>query len=1009
MGDIRKNAGSIGRRNPSARKSPARSGAPRKASQSLSPPAASPARIGRMDTFHVVGIGASAGGLEAFEHFFTNMPADSGMAFVLIPHLAPEHKSIMAELLKRYTEMNVVQAEDGMRANPNCVYIIPPNKDMAMLKGTLQLLEPVERRGLRHPIDFFFRSLAEDQGDRAVCIVLSGTGTEGALGLRAIKEKGGLVLVQDPKTTRYDGMPGSAIATGLVDYILPPDKMPEQLLRYATHPYAQPLKPAAKAERRFPEPLEKIIVLIRDQTGHDFSLYKRNTILHRIKKRMAILQVGTMADYVTCLRGNPKEIELLFSELLIRVTNFFRDREAFEIIKEKALPLLFKDLHPGQPVRIWVPACSTGEEAYSLAIIVLEYISTLKQKYNVQIFATDIDREAIDMARTGLYPDSITADVSPGRLNRFFIKKASAYKVKDEIRQMIVFAVQNFIKDPPFTKLQMISCRNVLIYFDADLQKKVLPILHYSLKPGGILYLGSSETIGEHLDMFSVVDRKWKIFRAKGAEATPRAPFELRTAAAPVRTARPEAAPAIKKRDEVSVGAFAEKIILDHYAPPFVIINDKGDILYFSGKTSRYLESAPGKASLNIIEMAREEIRLELRAALRKAVASGKDMTVEGLQIKTNGGFRTIHLEIRHNAQHEPMRGLLMVVFRELTLPKGQRKGKASQPSRKMSLLVTELEHELRSTKEQLQTTIEELETANQELGSTNEELQSSNEELQSTIEEMETSREELQSVNEELTTINTELQSKAEESTKANNDMNNLIASTQIATLFLDNGLHIKRFTPATANVLNLVQFDIGRPIGDFSMKLNYPDLEKDIKETLRARALQERVVRHRNGLWYMARILPYRTMESVIDGVVITFVDITEQKRTQEALQDALAYAEGIVETAREPFIVLDADLRVITANESFYQTFKTSRGDVEKKRIYDLGNHQWDIPALRELLERILPESTQLENFEVSHEFPEIGRKRMLLNARRIHQHGMQTRMILLAIEDITRRKD
>jgi two-component system CheB/CheR fusion protein len=755
-------------------------------------------------------------------------------------------------------------------------------------------------------------------------------------------------------------------------------------------------------------------MLIRNQTGHDFSHYKRNTILRRIEKRMAILQVGSMAGYVAYLRGNPKEIDLLFSELLIRVTNFFRDREAFEILKEKALPLLFRDRPPGQPVRIWVPACSTGEEAYSLAIIVQEHIGTLKQKYDVQIFATDIDTEAIDMARTGLYPAGITVDVSPERLSRFFIRKASAYKIKEEIRKMIVFAVQDLIKDPPFTKLQLVSCRNVLIYFDAQLQKKVLPVFHYSLKPGGILFLGSSEAIGDHLDLFSVVDRKWKIFRAKGGESIRAAPFRSRTdesrpAAATVRADRPEAAPAIRKREAMSMGELAEKIILVHYAPPFVIINDKGDILYFSGKTSRYMESASGKASLNIIDMVREELRLELRVVMRKAVARGKDMTADGLRIKSNGGFRTVHLEIRHIARHEPGQGLLMVVFRELPPSKGQITGKAPQPSRKMSRHVAELEHELRSVKEQLQTTIEELETANQELGSTNEELQSSNEELQSTIEEMETSREELQSVNEELTTINTELQLRADESTQANNDMSNLIASTEIANIFLDNALRIKRFTPATANVLNLVEADIGRPLGDFSLKLEYPELEKDMEETLRALALQERVVRHRNGLWYMARILPYRTMENVIDGVVITFVDITEQKRTQEALQDALAYAEGIVETAREPFVVLDADLRVITANTSFYQTFKVSRGDVEKKRIYDLGNRQWDIPGLRELLERILPESIQIENFEVAHEFPEIGRKRMLLNARRIHQHGMQTRMILLAIEDITERMD
>ena len=820
------------------------------------------------------------------------------MTFVLIPHLAPEHKSMMVELLGRYTKMSIFQAEDGMRVNPNCVYIIPPNKDMAILKGTLQLLEPVERRGLRHPIDFFFRSLAEDKGERAVCIVLSGTGSEGALGLRAIKEKGGLVLVQDPKTTRYDGMPSSAIATGIVDHILPPDKMPGQLLRYIKHVDARPLQPAAIAESKSSDPLQKIIFLIRNHNGRDFSLYKQKTILRRIEKRMAILQVGSIAEYAAYLRSIPQEIDLLFRELLIRVTNFFRDHEAFEIIKKQALPLLFKNLLPGHPLRIWVPACSTGEEAYSVAILVQEYIGTLKQKYNVQIFATDIDKDAVDMARTGLYPDSISVDVSPERLSQFFTKKANAYKIKEEIRQMIVFAVQDIIKDPPFTKLQMICCRNVMIYFNAELQKKVLPVFHYALKPGGILWLGSSETIGDHADIFAVVDRKWKIFRARGSADIPAAPFKPRTAAAPVRAAGPEAPLAMKKREEV--------------------------------------------------------------------------------------------------------RG-------ELALPKGEKTGEGLRPSRKTTLRVAELNNELMSTKAQLRTTIEELETVNQELGSTNEELQSSNEELQSSLEEMETSREELQSTNEELLTINTELQHKSEESTQASNDMYNLIASTQIANIFLDDNFRIKRFTPATVNVLNLFETDIGRPLGDFSLKLDYPDLEKDIKESLGTLVLKERVVRHRDGPWYLARILPYRTIDNIIDGVVIAFTDITEQKRTQEALQDALAYAEGIVETAREPLVVLDADLRVVTANTSFYQVFKTSRGEVEKKRIYDLGNQQWNIPALRELLEKILPESVQLEDFEVANDFPEIGRKRMLLNARRIHQKGMQTQLILLAIEDITGRKE
>ena len=820
------------------------------------------------------------------------------MTFILVPHLAPEHKSMMVELLKRYTQMSIFQAEDGMRADPNCVYVIPPDRDMAILKGTLQLLEPVERRGLRHSIDFFFRSLAEDQGERAICIVLSGTGSEGALGLRAIKEKGGLVLVQDPKTTRYDGMPGSAIATGIVDHILPPDQMPGELLRYIKHTRARPIKPVASVDSPSLDPLKKILFLIRSHTGHDFSLYKQNTIVRRIEKRLAIHRIEGMAEYVTYLRSNPQEIDLLFRELLIRVTNFFRDSEAFEIVKEKALPLLFKDLPPGQPVRIWVPACSTGEEAYSLAIIVQEHIGGLKKNHNVQIFATDIDKEAVDMARTGLYPETISVDVSPERLGRFFTRRAAAFKIKEEIRKMIVFAVQDVAKDPPFTKLQMISCRNVMIYFNAELQKKILPVFHYALKPGGILYLGSSETIGDHADMFSVVDRKWKIFKARGKENFPAVPFKALTAATPGRAAGPESSPATKKRKE---------------------------------------------------------------------------------------------------ARGEP------------ALPEGEIPGNGPLRSRKTTLRIAELSHELKSTKSQLQTTIEELETANEELGSTNEELQSSNEELQSSLEEMETSREELQSTNEELVTINTELVHKAEESTQANNDMNNLIASTQIANIFLDDTLRIKRFTPATLNVLNLIESDIGRPIGDFALKLDYPDLENDIEESLRTLALKERVVRHRDGLWYLARTLPYRTVDNVIDGVVIAFIDITVQKRAQDALQDALAFAEGIVETAHEPLVVLDADLRVVTANTSFYQVFKTSRGDVEKKRIYDLGNQQWNIPALKELLEKILPESVPLKDFEVAHDFPEIGRKRMLLNARRIRQHGVKTRLILLAIEDITGRTD
>ena len=872
------------------------------------------------------------------ELFFTNTPVDTGMAFVLVPHLSPEHKSMMVELLKRYTAMDIFQAEDGMRVNPNCVYVIPPDRDMSIRKRRLQLLEPAERRGLRHPIDFFFRSLAEDQGERAISVVLSGTGSEGALGVRAIKEKGGLVLVQDPNTTRYDGMPNSAIATGIVDYILPPDKMPERMLGHLSHGGAHLLESAPIGESGDADPLQNIFNLIQTRTKHDFSLYKPKTVLHRIGNRMAILHVGSMEVYAAYLRKNPKEIELLFSELLIRVTNFFRDRDAFEILKEKVLPPLFKDRPPGEPVRIWVPACSTGEEAYSLAILVQEYMSTLKNKYTVQIFATDIDKDAIDKARTGLYPNGISVDVSPGRRNRFFTKKESGWKINEEIRQMIVFALQDLIKDPPFTKLDMVSCRNALIYFDAKLQEKVLPVFHYALKTGGILFLGSSETIGNHAGMFSHVDRKWRIFRTKGPETSPAPSFPSRNLALPAREPRTETSPAVKRSEEVSMGALGEKIILAHYAPPFVIINEKRDILFFSGRTGRYLEPATGKAALNINEMVRDELRFELKTVLRKAVAHGEDITSDVLKIKTTSGIRAVLLEIRHIAWQGSIQGLLMVVFREIPLPMEQKKpGKRSTPSRNIDRHVFELEHELKSTKDQLQATIEELETSNQDLGSTNEELQSSNEELQSTIEEMETSREELQSVNEELTTINTELQIKADESAELTNDMNNLIASTQIATIFLDEDLRIKRFTPAAVNVVNLVETDTGRPFSDLSLKVEYPEMREDIQESRRALALKERIVGLPDGRWFKARILPYRTTNNIIDGVVITFIDVTEQKNTQEALENALAYAEGIVETAREPLVVIDSEFRVITANTSFYRNLRSFKRNGREEVIF------------------------------------------------------------------------
>lgn len=864
--------------------------------------------------FYIVGMGASAGGLEAFEQFFSHMPPDSRMAFVLVPHLSPEHKSLMADLLRWYTAMQISEAEDGMDVRPNRVYIIPPNKDLSITHGVLRLEAPTEQHGVRHPIDFFFRSMAQDQGDRAICVILSGTGTEGTLGLRAVKGEGGLVLAQDVKDAKYDGMPSSAIATGLVDHVLPAAKMPDLLLRYTKATAARAIRPLVKAEERPAEALQRIYTLIRAQTGHDFTLYKQNTVIRRINKRMAIHQIETLEDYVVYLRSNPHEIEVLFAELLIRVTSFFRDPEAFDVLKNHALPLIFGNKHDDSPVRIWVPGCSTGEEAYSLAILAHEFQRQHKSGHQkIQIFATDIDTGAIDIARAGTYSESIIVDVSPERLSRYFIKRSGAYKVKDDVREMVVFAVQDLIKDPPFSKMDLISCRNLLIYMGSSLQKKVLALFHYALNPGGVLFLGASETVGDASDMYSFIDKKWKIYRARRVETLPMTAIDLRQPALVPGKERVEAGPDLRRPASPNVGDFTERLLLERYSPPCAVVNDKGDILYFHGKTGKYLEPASGKAALNIIEMAREGIRLEIRTGLRKAVTQKKDVVYGGLQVKTNGGYKPLNLEIKYITKPEHLEELIMVVFNETAAVPEEKATKAKLRSReKASERLSAMEYELKSTKEHLQTTIEELETSNEELKSTNEELQSSNEELQSTNEELETSREELQSANEELLTVNTELQHKIDELSEANSDIVNLLASTQIATIFLSYDLRIRRFTPSATDVINIIQTDVGRPISDISMKLEYPELASDAEEVLKTLSQKERMVRRQDDRWYLARVVPYRTVDNVIDGVVLTFVDITHQKRAEELEESMNACLQGVIDMVREPLVVLGSDLR-------------------------------------------------------------------------------------------------
>jgi two-component system CheB/CheR fusion protein len=953
--------------------------------------------------FYTVALGASAGGLEALEEFFSNMPADSGMAFVVVPHLDPSHKSLLTDLLTRYTRMNIVEVKDGMRLERNRIYIIPPNKYMYLQSGVLRLLAPPERHGLRHPIDHFFRSLAQDQKDKAVGIVLSGTGSEGALGLRAIKGEGGVVLAQKAESAKYEGMPASAIATGLVDEVLSPSEMPKRLLAIVKAPTARPVKPAEQPTGQSSDLVPQVLGMIKAHTGNDFTHYKQNTIRRRIERRMAIHQIGRLSDYLKYLKTNPQEIDALFKELLIRVTDFFRDPATLAVFKRKALPLIFKGRPAGSPVRIWVPGCSTGEEAYSIAMLVHEYMQKNKRKETLQIFATDIDAEAIEIARTGVYTDTIPVDVSAERLKRYFVKKDSSYSVRNEIRDPIVFAVQNIIKDPPFSKLDLICCRNVLIYLDATLQRKVIPLFHYALNPHGLLFLGSSETIGDSDDLFSVIDRKHRIFRRRPAAGVlPLLPTFRPSAARSLESPAPEAP--VERVREAGLSELTRKLLLEHYAPPCVIVNEQGTIFYFQGRTGQYLEPATGKASLNIFEMTREGLRYPLRALFRRAVSRKEEAVSDRLTVKANGSVSMVQARVKPITEPNHLNGLYLVVFQEVPAAKAEKAARAKAAgSPQERRRIADLEHELKSTREHLQTTIEELETSNEELKSTNEELESSNEELQSTNEEMETSREELQSVNEELTTVNSELQGKFDELSQANNDMNNLLASVQGATLFLDTSLHIKRFTPAMTDVFNLIQTDIGRPVSDLRSKLTYPELVADAKVVLKNLGVKEKMVKDHHGNWFQARIAPYRTMDNVIGGLMITFINVNEQTKIHDQLMGTIGTLEWLQGVIEKPSVRLDGELRVVSANTAFYRMFKVTAGQTERRFVYDLGDRQWDNPALKKKLREAAGGGVELDRFAFDLRVPGFGKRSARLSARRIPQIGADSQEILLVIEN------
>jgi two-component system CheB/CheR fusion protein len=884
--------------------------------------------------FPIVGIGASAGGLAAFEAFFSGMPADRdpGMAFVLVQHLAPDHKSILSELIRRFTRMQVFEVEDGMVVQANCVYIIAPNYDLALLQGALHLMEPVAPRGQRLPIDYFFESLAEDMRELAIAVVLSGTGSDGALGLRAVKDAGGMVMAQNPESCEFDGMPRSAMATGLVDYTLPPAEMPAQLLAYVAQLIGTLPRSGLPANPRTVGALRKIFVLLRAQTGHDFSQYKPSTIYRRIERRMAVHQLETIEQYFRFLQQTPLEVGALFGDLLIGVTNFFRDPEAFQILEDQVIPKLFIGKPNGAAVRIWSAGCSTGEEAYSLAILLVERMEALKQSYTVQVFATDIDARAIATARAGVYPASIAADLSPERLARFFTVEPDgrAYRIHKGIRDLLVFSEQDLIKDPPFSKLDLISCRNLLIYLDANLQKKLIPLFHFALNPTGMLFLGGSEGVGDFEGLFAVLDRKAKLYRRKedllgGQRSTLSrfiAPILATEASLPAR-----GAPKIGFPTRLPMRELMEQALLSHIAPASALVTASGNLVYLHGRTGMYLEPTAGEQGIqNILKMARDGLRPALSTALHQAVATHLTSLAPNLRVKTNGHYTLVNVSVHPVASAgpgAPDAPLYLVMLEDAPVPAEKptaADGGTHATTPDAQAQIQALTQELRAKDEYLQSTHEELESSNEELKSSNEEMQSVNEELQSTNEELETSKEELQSVNEELSTVNAELQSKVVDLSRANSDMNNLLAGTGIATVFVDFQLRILRFTPTATGIINLIASDVGRPVAHIVSNLvGYSTLVDDARAVLATLIPKEAEVQTLDGQWYTLRIMPYRTLDNVIEGAVFTFANVTDAVNTRNALHQAneLARLAVVVRDARDAITVQDLSGRTLAWN--------------------------------------------------------------------------------------------
>lgn len=951
--------------------------------------------------FSVVGIGASAGGLEAFTKLLTALAPNSGMAFVLIQHLDPSHESMMVALLSSHTKMKVTQAADKMAIKKDHVYIIPPRVYLSIKGGSLRLSVPRERHGARMPLDFFLCSLAEEYGERAVCAILSGTGADGSLGAKAVKEKGGLVIVQDPKEAAFDGMPRNAILTGAADFILPIAKIPDALRKYTSSAGLRGKQSDSAASPFDEAKLNEIIDLLRARTSHDFALYKPGTLLRRIARRMAIAGKPDNDRYIKTLREDPHELERLAKDLLIHVTSFFRDTSTFETLARTIIPELVRHGTSDRPLRLWIPACSTGEETYSLVMLVLEEIAAAKLNIKLQVFASDVEETAVAFARNGLYPASIESEVSPARLARFFAMDGDGYRVVPELREAVIFTVQDILADAPFSRIDFVSCRNLLIYLRPDIQDKVLSLFHFALRPGGILLLGGAEKPGKAHTYFEPISEGQAIYRHLGRSRPGQVAFPIGGDGIRARSLQAERHLASPR---ISLGDLSRKVLLEAFAPASVLVNRKYEGLYYSGAIDNYLKIAAGDANSDILQMAREGLRNKLRLAVQQSASEQARVVMTGAILRRRGHSVPVSIDVRPVESDAGELHLISFIdeheIAKVRDAPAQADGDASQ--------VAEIERELDATREELQAAIRDLELSNEEQKAINEEAMSMNEEFQSTNEELETSKEELQSLNEELTALNSQLQETVEQQRTTANDLQNVLNSANVMTIFLDGKLNIRSFTPAVRSHFSIIASDVGRPLADLASRFSDTYLLDDAASVLTENVSVSREMQNDKGAWYVKRILPYRTNGDAVDGVVITFYDISEMKAAEREIEAARAYSESIVETIRQPLVVLDGDLRIVSASRAFYETFGVKREEAVGQPIGSTGAAHFNNQGLRLFLDNIRAKDANIENVAVDLDLPPLpGRRSLLLSAREITGPS-QGRKILVTVDDITERK-